>query len=46
MNAFFSDLYHLVKTYWKPIVLIVLVVWAHSNYPDVKAGITDGWGNK
>jgi hypothetical protein len=45
MNTLFSDMYRLVKNQWKTILIIVLVFWFHSNYPDIKAGITDGWGN-
>jgi transcriptional regulator with XRE-family HTH domain len=46
MNQFLNDLKVLVKTHWKIIFLIVLVIWLVTNYTDIKSGIMDGWNNK
>ena len=46
MNQFFNDLTVLVKTHWKTIFLIVLVIWLIASYDDIKAGIVDGWSGK
>ena len=46
MNQFLNDLKVLVKTHWKTIFLIVLVIWLVINYTDIKSGIMDGWKNK
>jgi transcriptional regulator with XRE-family HTH domain len=46
MNQFLNDLKVLVKTHWKTIFLIVLVIWLATNYTDIKSGIMDGWNNK
>ena len=46
MNHFLNDLKTLVKTHWKTIFLIVLVIWLVTNYTDIKSGIMDGWNNK
>ena len=46
MNHFLNDLKILVKTHWKTIFLIVLVIWLVTNYNDIKTGIMDGWNNK
>ena len=46
MNQFLNDLKVLVKTHWKTIFLIVLVIWLVTNYTDIKSGIMDGWNNK
>ena len=46
MNQFLNDLKVLVKTHWKTIFLIVLVIWLITNYTDIKSGIMDGWNNK
>jgi transcriptional regulator with XRE-family HTH domain len=43
MNQFLTDLKTLVKTHWKTILLIVLVIYLITNYTDIKAGILDGW---
>jgi len=43
MNQFLTDLKTLVKTHWKTILLIVLVIYLFTNYTDIKAGILDGW---
>jgi hypothetical protein len=46
MNQLFNDLTVLVKTHWKKILLIVLVIWIIASYDDIKAGIMDGWKGK
>jgi transcriptional regulator with XRE-family HTH domain len=46
MNQFVNDLTALVKTHWKTIFLIVLVIWLIASYDDIKAGIIDGWSGK
>ena len=43
MNQFLTDLKTLVKTHWKTIFLIVLVIYLFTSYPDIKAGILDAW---
>jgi transcriptional regulator with XRE-family HTH domain len=43
MNQFLTDLKTLVKTHWKTILLIVVVIYLITNYTDIKAGILDGW---
>ena len=46
MNQFLHDLNVLVKTHWKTIFLIVLVIWLITSYDDIKSGIMDGWNGK
>lgn len=46
MNQFISDLKTLVKTHWKTILLIVLVIWLVTDYTYIKSGIMDGWNNR
>ena len=46
MNQFINDLTTLVKTHWKTIFLIVLVIWLIASYDDIKAGIVNGWNRK
>jgi transcriptional regulator with XRE-family HTH domain len=46
MNQFFNDLKVLVKTHWKTIFLIVLVIYLFTSYTDIKAGIMDAWSGK
>jgi transcriptional regulator with XRE-family HTH domain len=46
MNQFLTDLKTLVKTHWKTIIVIVLVIYVVTNYTDIKAGIMDGWSGK
>ncbi len=46
MNQFMNDLKTLVKTHWKKIFLIVLIIWIIASYDDIKAGIVDGWSGK
>jgi transcriptional regulator with XRE-family HTH domain len=43
MNQFMNDLKILVKTHWKTIFLIVLVIWLITSYDDIKSGVMDGW---
>ena len=46
MNQFLNDLKVLVKTHWKTIFIIVLVIYLFTSYTDIKAGIMDAWGGK
>jgi transcriptional regulator with XRE-family HTH domain len=46
MNQFLNDLKVLVKTHWKTIILIVLVIYLFTSYADIKAGIMDAWSGK
>ncbi len=46
MNQFLTDLKTLVKTHWKTILLIVLVIYLFTSYTDIKAGILDAWNGK
>ena len=46
MNQFLNDLKVLVKTYWKRIFLIILVIYLFTSYADIKAGIMDAWSGK
>ena len=46
MNQFLTDLKTLVKTHWKTILLIVLVIYLFTRYTDIKAGILDAWNGK
>ena len=46
MNQFLNDLKALVKTHWKTIFLIVLVIYLFTSYADIKAGIMDAWSGK
>ena len=43
MNQFLNDLKLLVKNHWKVIAMIIAIIWLISNYPDIKAGVMDGW---
>ncbi len=46
MNQFLNDLKALVKTHWKTILIIVLVIYLFSSYTDIKSGIMDAWNGK
>ena len=46
MNQFITDLKTLVKTHWKVLTLIILVIWLLNSYSDIKAGVMDGWNGK
>ena len=46
MNQFLNDLNALVKTHWKTIFIIVLVIYLFTSYTDIKAGIMDAWNGK
>ena len=46
MNQFLNDLKVLVKTHWKTIFFIVLVIYLFSSYTDIKSGIMDAWSGK
>ena len=43
MNQFLNDLKTLVKTHWKTIFIIILVIYLFTSYTDIKAGIMDAW---
>ena len=46
MNQFLNDLKVLVKTHWKTIFIIILVIYLFTSYTDIKAGIMDAWNGK
>ena len=46
MNQFLNDLKALVKTHWKTIFIIILVIYIFTSYTDIKAGIMDAWSGK
>jgi len=41
MNQFLNDLKALVKTHWKTIFIIILVIYLFTSYTDIKSGIMD-----
>ena len=46
MNQFLNDLKALVKTHWKTIFVIILVIYLFTSYTDIKSGIMDAWRGK
>ena len=46
MIQFLNDLKTLVKTHWKTIFVIILVIYLFTSYTDIKSGIMDAWGGK
>lgn len=46
MNQFLNDLKALVKTHWKTIFIIILVIYLFTSYTDIKAGIMDAWSDR
>ena len=46
LNQFLNDLKALVKTHWKTIFIIILVIYLFTSYTDIKAGIMDAWSGK
>ena len=46
MNQFLNDLKALVKTHWKTIFIIILVIYLFTSYTDIKSGIMDAWKGK
>lgn len=46
MNQFLNDLKTLVKTHWKTIFIIILVIYLFTSYTDIKAGIMDAWSGR
>ena len=46
MNQFLNDLNALVKTHWKTILIIVVVIWLVTSYTEFKSGIMDAWSGK
>jgi transcriptional regulator with XRE-family HTH domain len=46
MNQFLNDLKALVKTHWKTIFIVVLVIYLFTSYTDIKSGIMDAWSGR
>ena len=46
MNQLFSDIKTLIKNNWKILFWIVVIIYAISNYTEIKTGIIDGWNAK
>ena len=46
MNQFFSDIKTLIINNWKILLCIVVIIYAISNYSEIKSGIIDGWNAK
>jgi transcriptional regulator with XRE-family HTH domain len=46
MNQFFSDIKTLIINNWKILLWIVVIIYAISNYSEIKSGIIDGWNAK
>lgn len=46
MNQLFSDIKTLIKNNWKILLWIVVIIFALSNYAEIKNGIVEGWNNK
>ena len=46
MNQFLNDLKALVKTHWKTIFVIILVIYLFTSYTDIKSGIMDAWSGR
>ena len=46
MIQFLNDLKTLVKTHWKTIFVIILVIYLFTSYTDIKSGIMDAWSGK
>jgi transcriptional regulator with XRE-family HTH domain len=46
MNQLLNDLKALVKTHWKTIFIIILVIYLFTSYTDIKSGIMDAWSGK
>ena len=46
MNQFLNDLKALVKTHWKTIFIIILVIYLFTSYTEIKSGIIDAWSGK
>jgi transcriptional regulator with XRE-family HTH domain len=46
MKQLFDDLKILLKKHSKTILIFILVVLFLYNYPDIKAGILDGWNGR
>jgi hypothetical protein len=42
----YKELKTLVKTHWKTILIIVLVIYLFTSYTDIKSGIMDAWSGK
>jgi transcriptional regulator with XRE-family HTH domain len=46
MNQLFSDIKTLIKNNWKILLWILIIIYALSNYTEIKNGIIEGWNNK
>lgn len=46
MQQLFEDIKKLIKTNWKVILTLVLVVYFLGNYTEIKSGIIDGWNGR
>jgi transcriptional regulator with XRE-family HTH domain len=46
MNQFLNDLKTLLKTHWKTIFIVILVIYLFTSYTDIKSGIMDAWNGK
>jgi transcriptional regulator with XRE-family HTH domain len=46
MNQLFSDIKTLIKNNWKILLWIVVIIYAISNYTEIKTGIMEGWNAK
>lgn len=46
MNQLFSDIKTLIKNNWKILLWIVVIIYAISNYTEIKTGIMEGWNSK
>ena len=46
MNQFLNDLKALVKTHWRTIFIIILVIYLFTSYTDIKSGIMDAWSGR
>ena len=46
INQFLNNLKALVKTHWKTIFIIILVIYLFTSYTDIKSGIMDAWSGK
>ena len=46
MKEFFEDLEIFVKKQWKPLLIILIISFLLTNFPDIKSGVIDAWLNK
>lgn len=45
METLFVDFTTFIKNNWKIILILAVVLFLGYYYPDIKAGIADGWMN-